>query len=139
MNIITSLRSALWKTGAMSLLLKEPLFMNAVQRNFSGITKTFNVINVGYSVLRNEGLNLLTPKIPIISQSCGFKVKGKLKRRCKDCYFVVRERRMYVVCETHPRHKQMAMKAPDKCRWTISHASQTKVRPWWRTFHVHQI
>ena len=110
MNIITSLRSAIWKTGALNLLQKEPLFRNEVQRSFFGIPKTFIMINIGCSVLRNEGLNLLTPQIPILSQTCGFKVKGKLKRRCKDCYFVVRERRKYVICETHPRHKQMSMK-----------------------------
>ncbi|KAJ9575914.1 hypothetical protein L9F63_007226, partial [Diploptera punctata] len=130
MNIITSLRSALWKTGTIKLLQKEPLFRNDVQRSFSGIIKAFNIINIGCNLMRNEGLNLLSPQIPILSQACGFKVKGKPQRRCKDCYYVVRERRLFVICDTHPRHKQMAMKKPDKARWTIAHACQSKVRPW---------
>ncbi|XP_038626409.1 39S ribosomal protein L36, mitochondrial [Tachyglossus aculeatus] len=36
----------------------------------------------------------------------GFKTKGVLKKRCKDCYFVKRRGRWFVLCKTHPRHKQ---------------------------------
>lgn len=67
---------------------------------------------------------------PQLMQSCGFKVKGRLRRRCKDCYFVVREGRMYNICKTHPRHKQMAMKKKDKNTWILTHAMQSKVRPY---------
>ena len=80
--------------------------------------------------LRNEGLQLLTPKVPILLSACGFKVKKKLKRRCKDCYFVVRHGRVFVICDTHPRHKQMSMKAPDEVNWILTHATQSPVRPW---------
>lgn len=33
---------------------------------------------------------LLQAVTPIVNQSCGMKVKGQLRRRCKDCYFVWR-------------------------------------------------
>lgn len=75
-------------------------------------------------------LPMLTPTIPAIVQNCGFKVKGHLKRRCKDCYFVTREQRQYVICPTHPRHKQMAMKKKEKNTWILTHATQGKYREW---------
>jgi large subunit ribosomal protein L36 len=130
MNIITSLRSTVWKTGALNFIQSISYRRHDVQRNYYGITKHPSLINMGSIVLKNEGLQLLTPKVPILLPSSGFKVKKKLKRRCKDCYFVVRQRRVYVICETHPRHKQMSMKAPDKCNWILSHATQSPVRPW---------
>jgi len=58
----------------------------------------------------------------------GFKVKGNLKRRCKDCYIVVRQERGYVICPTHPRHKQMSMKKRDYKSWILTHATQSKER-----------
>lgn len=130
MNIFASLRSMTWKTGALKFIQNMPPISYDAQRSYYGITKTFNLINVNSTVVKNEGLQLLTPTVPILSLSCGFKVKQKLKRRCKDCYFVVRHGRKYVICETHPRHKQMSMKAPDEVHWIISHATQSRVRPW---------
>uniref|UniRef100_A0A1L8E122 Ribosomal protein n=1 Tax=Nyssomyia neivai TaxID=330878 RepID=A0A1L8E122_9DIPT len=67
---------------------------------------------------------------PLLNLVCGFKVKGKLKRRCKDCYFVWRQQRLYVICKTHPRHKQMAMKKKEHNTWILTNASQSKVREW---------
>lgn len=67
---------------------------------------------------------------PQLQQTAGFKLKRVLKRRCKDCYFVVREDRMHVICKTHPRHKQMAIKKPAKSTWILTHATQSPVRPW---------
>lgn len=67
---------------------------------------------------------------PQLQQTAGFKLKRVLKRRCKDCYFVVREDRMHIICKTHPRHKQMAIKKPAKSTWILTHATQSPVRPW---------
>ncbi|NWS39796.1 RM36 protein, partial [Probosciger aterrimus] len=36
----------------------------------------------------------------------GLKSKVSLRRRCKDCFIVRRRGRLYVICKTHPRHKQ---------------------------------
>lgn len=68
--------------------------------------------------------------LPQYQQTCGLKVKGKLRRRCKDCHFVIRQQRMYVICKTHPRHKQMSMKTKEKNTWILTHAMQSKVRPY---------
>lgn len=66
----------------------------------------------------------------VAQPSCGFKLKRVLKRRCKDCYFVVRENRLHVICKTHPRHKQMAIVKPEKSNWILTHATQSPVRPY---------
>jgi large subunit ribosomal protein L36 len=129
MNIFTSLRSTVWKIGALKLIQNMLPIRQDAQRSYFGITKSFSLINMNSTGLKSESLALLTPKVPILS-SCGFKMKRVLKRRCKDCYFVVRRGRMYVICETHPRHKQKAMKAPAEANWILSHACQGRIRPW---------
>ncbi|RMZ95605.1 39S ribosomal mitochondrial, partial [Brachionus plicatilis] len=35
-----------------------------------------------------------------------YKVKTRLRKRCKSCFFVWRNGRLYVECKEHPRHKQ---------------------------------
>lgn len=75
-----------------------------------------------------QGSGLLTPCSTLLQQVAGFKVKGRLKRRCKDCYIVVRQERGYVICPTHPRHKQMSMKKRDYKSWILTHATQSKER-----------
>lgn len=82
-----------------------------------------------------ESCNILTPSLlsPTnfnLVQTCGFKVKGKPRRRCKDCFFVVREQRVFVLCKSSPRHKQMSMVKDPRNTWMLSHATQSKVRPW---------
>lgn len=67
---------------------------------------------------------------PLMLQSCGFKVKGRLRRRCKDCYFVVRQERKYVICKTHPRHKQMALKRKEHNSYIMTHWTLHKTREW---------
>ncbi|XP_055701795.1 39S ribosomal protein L36, mitochondrial [Phlebotomus papatasi] len=83
------------------------------------------------TVLRQSpGQLLATQGSPLVNLVCGFKVKGRLKRRCKDCFFVWRQQRLYNICKTHPRHKQMSMVKKDKNTWILTHASQSKVREW---------
>ncbi|KAF6207673.1 hypothetical protein GE061_016120 [Apolygus lucorum] len=78
-----------------------------------------------------EPRSLLSLPPPVCAvQVAGFKVKYQLRRRCKDCYFVVRQERKYVMCPTHPRHKQMAPVKRPRYTWILTHASYSKVRPW---------
>ncbi|XP_039957507.1 39S ribosomal protein L36, mitochondrial [Bactrocera tryoni] len=93
------------------------------------IAVTSNITATNTSV-ENGIQRLLTPFNSLLTQVAGFKVKGRLRRRCKDCYFVVRQERLYVICPTHPRHKQMAMKKREKNTWILTHATQSKVRPY---------
>nr|CAI5830440.1 unnamed protein product [Callosobruchus analis] len=42
----------------------------------------------------------------------------------------MRENRLFVLCKTHRRHKQMAMRKDERNTWILTHATQGKVRPW---------
>lgn len=92
--------------------------------------KSFNIISANFSILQNMKEKLLPASLPVINQSCGFKVKGIVRRRCKACYFVSRQERLYIICPAHPRHKQMARKPKPLNTYILTHASQSKVRPW---------
>lgn len=48
---------------------------------------------------------------PVLSlqPSLGFKTKGVIKKRCRDCYMVKRRGRWFVLCKTNPKHKQRQM------------------------------
>lgn len=90
------------------------------------------IINTSTSLFRHQPQNvsILQTTSPLLQLSCGFKVKGLLKRRCKDCYHVIRQNRSYIICKTHPRHKQMAMVQRPEKKWILTHAMQSKVRPY---------
>ncbi|ALC43429.1 mRpL36 [Drosophila busckii] len=90
---------------------------------------TPNPIPVQPLIPATKGIvSLLAPVNAFLQQVAGFKVKGRLKHRCKDCYTVVRQGRGYVICPTHPRHKQMSMKKRDYKSWILTHATQSKER-----------
>lgn len=103
-------------------------------RLFSGFSRiqTLPSTQLGVSAIISEPssqlLRLATS--PLVQLANGFKIKGRLKRRCKDCYFVVRQERMYVMCKSHGRHKQMAMKQSEKNSWILTDATQSKFRAW---------
>ncbi|XP_010968657.1 39S ribosomal protein L36, mitochondrial [Camelus ferus] len=44
-----------------------------------------------------------------LQPALGFKTKGVLKKRCRDCYLVKRRGRWFVYCKTNPKHKQRQM------------------------------
>ncbi|KAG7296036.1 hypothetical protein JYU34_021132 [Plutella xylostella] len=94
--------------------------------------KTMSIMPSYFSLFQQNVVKerMLVPCVPTLNQVCGFKVKGRLRRRCKSCYFVVREERLYVICPKFPRHKQMAMKPKPHNTWILTHASQSPVRPW---------
>lgn len=100
-----------------------------------------------FSTIQKPGVNLeswLTPFSPVINLSCGFKVKGHVRRRCKSCYIVIRDERVYNICPKYPRHKQMSMKPKPHNTWILTHATQSRVRPWqdmqvWNLFLMFQL
>lgn len=62
----------------------------------------------GAAVRSGAALPWLLPGViqPCLLPTQGFKTKGVLKKRCKDCYLVKRRGRWYIYCKTNPRHKQ---------------------------------
>lgn len=73
---------------------------------------------------------LLQPELPVYNSVCGLKMKGRLQLRCKDCYYLCKNERWYVMCKTHPKHKQVQFKKREYKTWIITWASQSKIRGW---------
>lgn len=95
-------------------------------RNFSALSSN----TISYASPTPLTPQLLQPTSLIMNFDRGFKVKGKLKLRCKDCYFIHRHERRYVLCKAHPRHKQMSMKRREKTTWILTDATQSPRRAW---------
>ncbi|XP_054434192.1 large ribosomal subunit protein bL36m [Pteronotus mesoamericanus] len=47
--------------------------------------------------------------LPCLQPALGFKTKGVIKKRCRDCYRVKRRGRWFIYCKTNPKHKQRQM------------------------------
>ncbi|XP_045719784.1 large ribosomal subunit protein bL36m [Mirounga angustirostris] len=47
--------------------------------------------------------------LPGLQLALGFKTKGVIKERCRDCYRVKRRGRWFVYCRANPKHKQRQM------------------------------
>lgn len=98
------------------------------------VTRSFGVL-AGALAPRPTGpalqKQLLAPSLPLLTvPSCGFKQVGRLKRRCKGCYVVIRQGRPFMQCKLKPRHKQMGMVKDDDKTWIMTHASMSPARPW---------
>ncbi|XP_012275726.1 uncharacterized protein LOC105697199 [Orussus abietinus] len=73
---------------------------------------------------------LLKPVLPLVNSNCGMKIKGKPELRCKDCYFVMRDAKLYVMCRTYPRHKQMRLYPSERKTRILTYACQRPKREW---------
>ncbi len=96
-----------------SLLLPKTLAKTLSTASYSICSKLFS---------NNQNLTLSAPiihkqqHVPLLSiktgtnvclqQTRGYKQKLRLRKRCRNCYFVWRNGRLYVECTEHPRHKQ---------------------------------
>lgn len=114
-----------------------PVLRNAFLNIAKRVTQRSNLLVSSFHLLSKPNVaspmqqqNLLVPLAPNLVPCCGFKVMGKVRKRCKDCYLVRRNERLFVICKTHPRHKQMSMVKDPKNTWILTHATQSKVRPW---------
>lgn len=47
--------------------------------------------------------------LPGLQPAMGFKTKGVIRKRCRDCYLVKRRGRWFIYCKTNPKHKQRQM------------------------------
>ena len=150
----------MWKFTSVTRLLM-PMITTQLTHSPSSI-RAFSVLTTNMSgVMRNllpTNNQLLQPTSVIIEPERGFKVKGRLRLRCKDCFYVrcvsIKEvvhfhlkfsfkiffsstfrikDRMHVLCRTHGRHKQKQMIKHDKNKWILQDATQSKQRAWWAT------
>ncbi|CAB3402966.1 unnamed protein product [Caenorhabditis bovis] len=58
-------------------------------------------VSQGNSVIRA----FLNVRTPFTQEAAGFKVKSRLKLRCRSCYFTRVDGRLHVECHENPRHK----------------------------------
>ncbi|XP_062550628.1 uncharacterized protein LOC134215457 [Armigeres subalbatus] len=134
----------MWPTLSRCRTLFSPPLLSSLTSTFRFTSSCFHVL-AGYRVMESPLANQSSKQLPLdrsanqllasavsplLNQVCGFKVKGHLKRRCKDCFFVVRHQRLYVLCKTHPRHKQMSMKKHERNTWILTDATQSPKRAW---------
>lgn len=72
----------------------------------------------------NHGMVLyitqLNPPVSSI-QVRGFKDKTILQLRCEDCYYKKIDYRWWVLCPTHPRHRQREHLDDVKRKWIVTH------------------
>jgi large subunit ribosomal protein L36 len=66
-----------------------------------------SIIPSSYKILEEAPLSQTKLNAGVFVPARGMKIKGKLKRRCKDCYFIWIEGVKYNLCKTYGRHKQM--------------------------------
>ena len=101
------LLSPVWRCHSLKRA-SYPLFCTGIgsgisQRAISLLSKpTYSQI----PSINSSRANFCSPQSVTVSQVDGYKAKGKIQKRCKDCYYVLREGVRYVECKTKPRHKQ---------------------------------
>lgn len=88
-------RSLFMLTGGSRAFLPSSASISSIQRPSSG-----------FPARRETSLLGQCWHVPCVQPSAGMKTKTALKRRCKDCFFVIRRGRLFVFCKTNPRHKQ---------------------------------
>ena len=74
-----------------------------------------SVLKRDFSLLKRTE-TMLIAKTPVIQSNVGYKARGKMRKRCASCYFVMRKGQRFVECKEHPRHKQM-QKLPKRKQW----------------------
>ena len=98
---------------SQELLLKEKLCLPnlAIDSGYKTlctmITRKPDPMVPALSVTESNTSQFLTPPQVFIAQTCGYKVKTRLRKRCPNCYFEKRQGRWYIECKVKPRHKQM--------------------------------
>ncbi|CAL2036898.1 hypothetical protein CAEBREN_20081 [Caenorhabditis brenneri] len=58
-------------------------------------------LSQGNTIIRQ----FLAARSPLCQEVAGFKVKSRLKLRCRCCYFIRVDGRLHVECNENPRHK----------------------------------
>lgn len=69
----------------------------------NNVSRTFSSIFAPKPILPETKISLNTP---LLTQLRTYKAKTRLRKRCRHCFFIWRNGRLYVECPEHPRHKQ---------------------------------
>jgi len=114
----------------ISNILWNRTIQTTMARNIYSICNRQNLNHSQNNLSDHNKFNLLQPILPVYNSICGLKTKVQLQLRCKDCYFVARKERWFVMCKKHPRHKQVQIKKKVYSTWILTSVSQNKIRGW---------
>lgn len=82
----------------------------ATPRAFSTLLRGPLPVMVPADPTPNAAASLLSCRLlPCLQPALGFKTKGVIRKRCRDCYRVKRRGRWFIYCKTNPKHKQRQM------------------------------
>ena len=71
--------------------------------SFSSFEKSRSLPSSSPSSNSPSSLLQVVAATPILVHSCGIKHMGKLQKRCRHCYFAVKDEQKYVMCTANPR------------------------------------
>jgi ribosomal protein L36 len=98
---------------------------NIVNRQSTLSTSSTQSLSPSYARISQSGGLLNNINVAAIQQTAGLKHKGEPKRRCKHCYFIIKDEVKYVMCTVHPRHKQAQRQVATKYgNMIMTHATQ---------------
>jgi large subunit ribosomal protein L36 len=119
----------MWGHLSRTSRILQPSILNSF---FKNALRNFSVLSNSSTIYQPTSMqsSILQPASILINIQRGMKQVGRVKRRCKDCYFYVKQERFFVFCKTHPRHKQMAMIKKPKSTWILTDATQSITRAW---------
>ena len=98
------------KSGLKKVLNFSSLFENNLKycTSLTCGSKSFSNFSIlSFNSFQKNIFSVSSPSISaFLTQTRSYKVKTRLRKRCRHCYFVWRNGRLYVECPEHPRHKQ---------------------------------
>ncbi|CRK96406.1 CLUMA_CG009823, isoform A [Clunio marinus] len=99
-------------------------------RNFTALS--LKTVDRNDSLMENlpSSSSLLQLQPVMMSLERGMKRVGKVKRRCKNCYFLWKDEKLLNLCTSHPRHRQVKMQKKPKNTWILMDATQSPQRAW---------
>ena len=69
-----------------------------------GASGSAALVGVSFPHTRSVAPLLAAPLTPVLTQTAGIKHMTTLKKRCRHCYFVIKDEQKYVMCTAKPRH-----------------------------------
>ena len=68
---------------------------------------------------------LAPPRPAVLLQSAGIKHKAHVNKRCRHCYFQVKDEQLYVMCTANPKHYNAVRQKNKKWgNYVFTHATQ---------------
>jgi len=131
-RIVSSIVSSQSKAVTIQKCLNTNILQTVQSRHYSAacLKKLINTTSISTNLLPKNvscfGSSLLdNSQSPLVQQVAGLKNRGELRKRCKHCYFIIKDERKYVMCTVHPRHKAVGKLVADmQGNMILTHATQ---------------